>query len=155
VTEPQSDPPSEAPAVPPAPTLAQRLTAYTFLGAFGLTILTVILTGLWVRSPMARRVPETTAVTLTLDQPRTVNLLFKSRTALDAVQFIVELPPGIELDGHPGLRRVVWKTPLAAGNNLLPMELVARAGPGGALAARLRHGEDQKTFVVDLVVAPH
>jgi hypothetical protein len=37
------------------PTRAQRLVAFGFLGAFGLTILTVLLTGLWVRSPSARR----------------------------------------------------------------------------------------------------
>jgi hypothetical protein len=37
------------------PTRAQRLVAAGFLGAFGLTILTVLLTGLWVRSPHARR----------------------------------------------------------------------------------------------------
>ena len=37
------------------PTRAQRLVAFGFLGAFGLTILTVLLTGLWVRAPHARR----------------------------------------------------------------------------------------------------
>jgi hypothetical protein len=37
------------------PTRAQRLIAFGFLGAFGLTILTVLLTGLWVRAPHARR----------------------------------------------------------------------------------------------------
>jgi hypothetical protein len=35
------------------PTRAQRLVAFGFLGAFGLTILTVLLTGLWVRGPNA------------------------------------------------------------------------------------------------------
>ena len=37
------------------PTRAQRLVAFGFLGAFGLTILTVLLTGLWVRSPGSHR----------------------------------------------------------------------------------------------------
>ena len=35
----------------PRPTRAQRITAAGFLGAFGLTIVTVLLTGLSVRSP--------------------------------------------------------------------------------------------------------
>ena len=35
----------------PQPTRAQRITAAAFLGAFGLTIVTVLLTGLAVRSP--------------------------------------------------------------------------------------------------------
>ena len=37
------------------PTRAQRLVAMGFLGACGLTIVTVLLTGLWVRAPSARR----------------------------------------------------------------------------------------------------
>jgi hypothetical protein len=40
------------------PTRAQRLVAFAFLGAFGLTILTVLLTGLWVRSPNAHRATQ-------------------------------------------------------------------------------------------------
>jgi hypothetical protein len=41
---------------PPPPTRAQRLTAFGFLGAFGLTILTVLLTGLRVGAPAVRHV---------------------------------------------------------------------------------------------------
>src|SRR5687768_2489016 len=43
------------PAVPqrPKPTLAQRVVGFAFIGAFGLTMLTVVLTGLYVRSPGA------------------------------------------------------------------------------------------------------
>jgi hypothetical protein len=36
---------------PPRPTRAQRIVAAAFLGAFGLTMLTVLLTGLAVRAP--------------------------------------------------------------------------------------------------------
>jgi hypothetical protein len=38
----------------PPPTRGQRLAAFAFLGAFGLTILTVLLTGLSVGAPSAR-----------------------------------------------------------------------------------------------------
>jgi hypothetical protein len=41
-------------AKPPRPTRGQRLAAAAFLGAFGLTILTVLLTGLRVGAPSAR-----------------------------------------------------------------------------------------------------
>jgi hypothetical protein len=40
----------------PPPTRAQRLAAFGFLGAFALTILTVLLTGLKVGAPAARHV---------------------------------------------------------------------------------------------------
>ncbi len=153
MTEPtieKPEPPSTA-----APTLWQRVSAFAFLGAFGLTILTVILTGLEVRSPAARRGPETQVVTLADAEPHTVNLLFTSRTQLDGVRFTVDLPPGIEANGKSGVRRISWSAPLAAGNNLLPLTLVARAGGGGQLAARLQHGTLHRTFVVDVAVGPH
>jgi hypothetical protein len=38
----------------PRPTRAQRIVAAAFLGAFGLTMLTVLLTGLAVRAPRSR-----------------------------------------------------------------------------------------------------
>jgi hypothetical protein len=143
------------PAAPPRPkpTRAQRVVAFTFLGAFGLTMLTVVLTGLYVRSPSARRAPDTPAVMLALGEPRTVNLVFAARAAVDDVELTVDLPPGIELDGYPDRQRVVLRSALAAGDNALPLKLVARNGRGGQLAARLRHGGEQKTFVVDVTIA--
>ena len=135
------------------PTLAQRVVAFTFLGAFGLTMLTVVFTGLYVRSPSSRRTAEAPAVTLTVGEPRTINLVFDSRAALADVEFTVDLPPGIELADHAGERRVVGRAELTAGDNALPLTLIARNGGGGQLAARLRHGGDQKVFVVDLTVA--
>ena len=147
--------PSEQPSREPTaerPTRAQRLSAYAFLSAFGLTVLTVILTGLNVSRPGSRSTPEPQAVALALAEPHTVNLLFESRTGYDDVEFILELPPGVELGDRAGVRRIEWRAPLRRGNNLLPLELVARSGTGGQLAARLQHGGAQKTFVVDVSV---
>jgi len=146
-TTPETPPPSAAP-----PTRWQRVSAFAFLGAFGLTILTVILTGLEVRAPASRRAPETPVVTLAVAEPHTVNLLFTVLTGVEDVRFTVDLPAGIELRGKTGVRRIAWTAPLVAGNNLLPLELVARTGSGGQLAARLQHGGAQKTFVVDVAV---
>jgi hypothetical protein len=151
ITPPTDTKPDAAPQRA-IPTRAQRAVAFTFLGAFGLTMLTVILTGLYVRSPSSRRTAEAPAVTLTIDEPRTINLVFDSRAALADVEFTVDLPPGIELADHAGQRRVMGRAKLTAGDNALPLTLVARSGRGGQLAARLRHGDDQKVFVVDLTV---
>jgi len=141
-------------ATRPRPTRAQRVVAFMFLSAFAATIATVIMTGLWVRSPGARAVPDNPAATLVQGEPHTVNLAFESRTALEDIEFTVDLPAGIELADRPGLRRVAWKTRLAAGNNLLPLTIVARGGRGGQLAARVRQGDELKTFVVDVTVGP-
>jgi hypothetical protein len=122
------------------------------LGAFGLTLLTVILTGLYVRSPSARRGPETPSVTLTVGESHTIHLVFTARAAVPEVEFTVDLPPGVELAANPGQRRVQGRAELAGGDNDLPLTLVASGGSGGQLAARLRQGGDQKTFVVDVSV---
>ena len=137
----------------PKPTRAQRVVAFTFLAAFGLTMLTVVLTGLAVRSPSARRAPEAPAVTLTIGEPRTIHLVFATRAPVTDVEFTVDLPPGVELAEHTSERRVLGRAELVAGDNALPLMIVARAGTGGALAARLRSGGEQKVFVVDVTVA--
>src|SRR5262245_49181686 len=152
MTAPPPEPTLAAPQRP-KPTRAQRVVAFAFLGAFGLTMLTVVLTGLYVRSPSSRRAPETPAVTLTLGEPRTVNLVFAARTALSDVEFTIDLPAGLELADHPGERRVTGHAKLVAGSNALPVSVVARSGQGGQLAARLRSGGDQRVFVVDLAVS--
>jgi hypothetical protein len=117
-------------------------------------MLTVVMTGLYVRSPGARRAPENPAVTLTVGEPRTINLVFGARAPVEDVELTVDLPPGIELATHPDERRVVSRASLAGGDNALPLTLVARSGRGGQLAARLRAGDAQKVFVVDVTVAP-
>ena len=155
MTAPPTDPPSPATAGPterPKPTLAQRVVGFTFIGAFGLTMLTVVLTGLYVRSPNARRAPETPAVTLTVGETRTINLVFGSRTALEDVEITVDLPAGVELAAHPGEHRVTTHAALAGGASAVPLTLVARGGSGGQIAARLKRGAEQKVFVVDVTV---
>jgi hypothetical protein len=155
VTAPPTDTKPPASAEPPQrrkPTFAQRVVGFAFIGAFGLTMLTVVLTGLYVRSPSSLRAPETPAVTLTVGETRTIDLVFGSPVALDEVEFTVDLPPGIELAAHPGQRRVTGRAALAGGDNALKLPLVARSGGGGQLAARLKRGDEQKVFVVDVTV---
>ena len=153
MTEPQAENEPLTAVAPTRPTWQQRAVAFTFLGAFGATLLTVLLTGLAVRSPSARRAPEPTAVMLIVGETRTVNLAFEVPTAVESADLIVDLPEGIELRGSPGLRRVEWQTPLNAGDNLLPLELVVRGGRGGQLAARLAYGDSRKTVVIDFAVS--
>jgi hypothetical protein len=121
--------------------------------AFGATVLTVLLTGLYVRAPRSRAAERPVSVALVLDQPHTINLLFSSRAALDSVSFSVDLPFGVDVRGHEGRGQLEWSSPLAAGDNLLPLELLATSGPGGPLVARLRHRDKEKVFLVNLAVS--
>ncbi|MBT8108831.1 MAG: hypothetical protein KJP17_11375 [Gammaproteobacteria bacterium] len=89
---------------------------------------------------------EIPGIAMTLEEPRTVNLVFASKAALDGATLTVTLPEGIELAGFPGQREITWKTSLVEGRNLLPLELVALTPAGGEVLARLEHDDRGRTF---------
>jgi hypothetical protein len=98
--------------------------------------------------------PETTEtlsaaipnVTITLEEPRTVNLVFASAMPLHSATLTVTLPAGVELAGFPGQREVSWETSLTAGRDLLPLKLIALTPVGGELLARLEHEDRERLF---------
>ena len=85
-------------------------------------------------------------VTMALEEPRTVNLVFSSVIPLEGATLTLTLPDGIELAGFEGQRQVTWKTSLKEGKNLLPLRLIATMPTSGELLATLEHGEDDRTF---------
>jgi hypothetical protein len=85
-------------------------------------------------------------ITMTLAEPRTVNLVFASVEPLDAATLTVLLPEGIEMSGFPGQREVTWQTSLRPGKNLLPLKLIATSPLGGEVLATLRHEDRGRTF---------
>ncbi len=102
-------------------------------------------------SPTATQgIPE---ITMTLEQPRTVNLVFASAAALETATLTVTLPDGIELAGFPGQREIAWQTSLKEGRNLLPLELIAVSPIGGEVLARLEHNDRDRTFRLHIEVS--
>ena len=93
-------------------------------------------------------------VAMAVAESRTINLVFDSAEALEAVSLTVDLPSGIELASYPGQREVRWATTLQAGKNLLPLQLVAVEGTGGELVAVLRQNGGEKVFNVSIAVQP-
>jgi hypothetical protein len=85
-------------------------------------------------------------ITMTLAEPRTINLVFASAEPLAGATLTVLLPPGIEMSGFPGQREVTWETSLTAGKNLLPLKLIATSPQGGEVFATLRHDDRGRTF---------
>ena len=98
----------------------------------------------------APNLPEPNAsipgIAMTLEEPRTINLVFASASALDSATLTVILPEGIELAGFPGQREIAWQTSLVEGKNLLPLELIALTPAGGEVLARLEHKDRDRTF---------
>ena len=108
---------------------------------------------IWVISGVlltAPQLPDTSStipgVTIALEEPRTVNLVFASETSLESAVLTVTLPEGIELAGFPGQREITWEKSLNQGRNLLPLKLIALTPTGGELLAHLEHEDRDRTF---------
>jgi hypothetical protein len=118
-----------------------------FGGAMAATLAVWVVGGMLLSTPdlpdSAVAIP---GVTIAIEEPRTVNLVFASATRLDAATLTVLLPEGIELQGFPGQRKISWETSLNEGKNLLPLTLVAMSPAGGELLARLEHDDRDRTF---------
>jgi len=118
-----------------------------FGAAVAATIAVWMIGGMLLTSPQLPAVDSAIpGVTMALEQPRTVNLVFASATPMDSATLTVILPDGIELDGFPGQREITWETSLSEGKNLLPLTLVALTPAGGELLARLEHDDRDRTF---------
>lgn len=103
-----------------------------------------ILSGVIIDAPTAGSPIPT--ITMALEEPRTVNLVFSSASALENATLTVSLPDGIEIAGFEGQREITWVTNLKAGKNFLPLRLIAILPTTGELLATLKHGEDDRTF---------
>jgi hypothetical protein len=101
--------------------------------------------GLWNpgATPRATDVPT---VSMSLDEPQTVRLVFAADAPLEHAVMTLTLPAGIELDGFPGEHEIRWETSLAAGRNLLPLTLLAVSPEGGEVRAHLQHDSRDRTF---------
>ena len=125
------------------------LTGFGAAVAAGFAVL--VISGLLMKSPVVPTVEPTVAdVTMALEEPRTVNLVFASATALEAATLTVSLPEGVELNGFPEQREITWETSLAEGRNVLPLTLIALTPAGGELLAVLEHGDRDREFRLNL-----
>jgi len=85
-------------------------------------------------------------VTLTLERPETVRLMFNSAKPLQAATLSLALPENVELLGYGNRRELAWQTNLREGGNLLKLALVAHGTVKGELVAGVSHGGSSKTF---------
>ena len=112
---------------------------------------------LWMLGGMFLKTPDIAesgipAIAMTLEEPRTLNLVFSSASALANATMTVVLPQGLEVQGFAGQREITWMTSLTEGKNVLPLTLIATSPHGGELMATLRHEGDDRTFRVRVTV---
>ena len=68
------------------------------------------------------------------------------------VEVRILLAGGIELDGLGTRRELKWKTDLEPGINRLTLPIVATDSSGGKILVAVGHGENQRSFVVEIDV---
>ncbi len=125
-----------------------------FGGAVAAGLLAWVIGGTILQTPEpVESVASIPGVTMVLEEPRTVNLVFSSATELADAVLTVNLPAGIEIEGFAGQREITWITSLQAGKNILPLRLIATTPHGGELLARLEHDNRDRTFRIRVDVS--
>ncbi len=125
-----------------------------FGGAVAAGLLAWVIGGTILQTPEpVESVASIPAVTMVLEEPRTVNLVFSSATELEDAVLTVSLPAGIEIEGFAGQREITWMTSLQAGKNILPLRLIATTPHGGELLAKLEHDNRDRTFRIRVDVS--
>jgi len=87
-------------------------------------------------------------VVMQVEQPREVSLAFNVPHAIKDVTFRIELPEGVEIEGYPAQRELVWVDQLPKGRNVMNLNLVASQGVDGELLAHIQHGDKEQVFRV-------
>lgn len=75
-----------------------------------------------------------------------VHLALDAGRPIHDVGFVINIPAGMELQGHPGERQVAWTGELVQGRNILNLPLVVKAGAVGTLEADLHFAGRENTL---------
>ena len=122
-----------------------------FGGAVAAAMALWIVSGVFFSAPSITE-PTVPSVTMTLEQPQTLNLVFASAEVLENATMTVFLPEGVEVAGFAGQREITWMTSLDEGRNILPLTLIATSPVGGEILATLRHEDDDKSFRLQVTI---
>ena len=93
---------------------------------------------------------EIPVFSLTMEQPRAVNIAIDSTQALAEAQITVTLVGDIGLAGFGDQSEITWRTDIEPGVNRLSLPMVLRGAAGGRLRVELEHELRTETFTVDL-----
>lgn len=113
--------------------------AVGFIGAFALSVFTVIYTGLNVRGHGAAFDGGFRSMTMAIGEVRTIELVFESQEALDDVMLEVTLPDMLEFANVTEERQAPRPVSLDIGSNRFSIDVEAVAAGRGYL----------RSFVVD------
>ena len=89
-------------------------------------------------------------ITLTMHESKKVNMVFDVPDVVADATFSLQVPGHIEIAGRTGLHQIEWKTALKKGKNLLSLPIVAKGLESGELVAKIKYGDQVKTFRMKL-----
>ena len=93
-------------------------------------------------------------VTLSVQQPENINLVFNAAKPLLGARLRLSLPENVQIVGYGDRRELTWRTDLHEGANLLQLPLVLHAKANGEFVAQLSHGVSSKTFRLKIETRP-
>lgn len=97
--------------------------------------------------PDLSQVSQMQVMVLNLEAPKDVRLVFTAKEDLQRVDFVLELPEGVELAGFPQQREIHWQDRLDKGRNALNLSLLAATlGTHGDVVATISHAGQRRVF---------
>ncbi len=93
------------------------------------------------------------AITMSMNSPRTVNIQFDSPEQVDEAVIIVSLPQNLRVAGYEHNSELRWTTALKAGKNSLQLPLVASSEGTGLLRSALMINGKSKEFTLQVDVS--
>lgn len=123
-----------------------------FAGAIVAAVAVWITGSVIVDSPSPVPQSQMAEISMTVEEPRTVNLVFSADSDLRDARLTLLLPEGVELAGFAGRAQVSWQTDLNKGRNVLPLTLIGRLPTEGEMQAVLKHREDDREFRIRIKV---
>lgn len=159
------------PEPPLPPELATRVLAFTqdrhtghrrfALPSWGLALAATLLLGIGIgvsltfaaRGTAGYRVQGQVLV-VPAGSVTTVHIALDSVRSLQNVAFVVKVPEGMQLQGHPGAQQVAWNGELAQGRNVLNLDLLAAPGTAGILEADVHYANHTSTLKLRVAAAP-
>lgn len=130
--------------------LAHRARAWATAAAIVVAFAAGVLAPLQTENERAA-VIRAEAVQLQPQHTKQIQVAVAAPRSMDEVQFTIELPEGIELEGYPGQRVVGWQGRLSKGRNRLTLPIrVTRNADDGELIARIRHADGGSELRVPL-----
>lgn len=125
---------------------ARRRIDFSAMIKVAASILIIIALGVVFKGAWGPGQPQWPEVSVAMNEPEEIQLVFYSAESVRDVIFTLELPAGIELVGFENKRELVWKGALEQGSNLLVLPVIVRNRNGGSLIAKIRHGKRKKQF---------